>query len=598
MRLIELLAPARDKETALAAIDHGADAVYIGAGRYGARAAACNSTQDISEVVQYAHQFGVKVYVTLNTLLHDDELDDCAGLAHEMFAIGVDAIISQDHRMVEVYRSRYPRQCGVFHASTQMDNRDAAIVRERQAQGYSQVVLARELTVGEIAQVHRQVPLMPLEVFVHGAVCVCYNGRCHASEVCYGRSADRGECAQFCRMRYTLETAGGKRVDDGYLLSMRDMNRTGELEELLDAGVTSLKIEGRLKDVAYVKNVTAWYRRQLDGIFRRRTEYRRSSWGRETFFFTPDVDRTFNRGYTDYFMHGRTSDLCNQVTPKSMGARVGFVKEIRRNHIVVAGTASFSNGDGLCFIHDGRLIGFRINRADDNHLYPYRMPPELRDGTVLYRNQDMAMEKILAGKTAERKIQVKFVLEASDGDAPEGFRLTAVTEWDRFGMDFEYQHWPAQKPQAQGIREVLCKTGDTIYQVTDVTATDSYFIPRSVMAEWRRKVLDTVRLPAGMTGTVQPVSRGAAGQDTAHGLACEMEHGKPLMTCRYCIRFHTGICPRENPDAVRGPLYLRGADGRRFLLRFDCGKCEMRVMGPVSDKVGRNEPEARRHGII
>ena len=237
MRDIELLAPARDRETAFAAIDHGADAVYIGAERFGARAAAGNSTDDIVEVVRYAHQFGVRVYVTLNTLLYDEELERGVELAHTMFGIDVDAIISQDHRMVELYRRMYPEHGGVFHASTQMDNRDADIVRERQAQGYSQVVLARELTIEEIAEVHAQVPEMPLEVFVHGAICVCYNGRCYASQVCYGRSANRGECAQFCRMRYALETAEGKRVDEGYLLSMRDMNRTADLEALLDAGI-------------------------------------------------------------------------------------------------------------------------------------------------------------------------------------------------------------------------------------------------------------------------------------------------------------------------------------------------------------------------
>lgn len=596
MRLIELLAPARDKETAFAAIDHGADAVYIGAGRYGARAAACNSTQDIGEVVRYAHQFGVKVYVTLNTLLHEDELDDCARLAYDMFAIGVDAVISQDHHMVERYRSMFPRQHGVFHASTQMDNRNASIVKERLLQGYGQVVLARELTVSEIAQVHRQVPLMPLEVFVHGAVCVCYNGRCHASEVCYGRSADRGECAQFCRMRYLLETADGKRVDDGYLLSMRDMNRTANLEELLDAGVTSLKIEGRLKDVAYVKNVTAWYRRRLDGIFRRRTEYRRSSWGREEFFFTPDVDRTFNRGYTDYFMHGRTPDLCNQVTPKSMGARVGFVKEICRNRIVVAGTASFCNGDGLCFVHEGRLIGFRINRVDNNHLYPFKMPPELRDGTVLYRNQDEAMEKVLSGRTAERRIPLKLILTASEDDSPEGFRLTAVTEWNSYGMDFAYPHRQAQKPQLQSIRDVLCKTGDTIYVVTDVDATDRYFIPRSVLAEWRRKLLVTIQLPAVHESPVQCVVQEQEKKSAARSGLCGRDERTVLMTCRYCIRYQTGNCTKDNPKAVRGPLYLRGADGRRFMLGFDCRKCEMQVMGPVGDG-GRNR-SVWRHGEL
>ena len=569
MRDIKLLAPARDRETAFAAIDHGADAVYIGAERFGARAAAGNSTDDIVEVVRYAHQFGVRVYVTLNTLLYDEELERGVELAHTMFGIGVDAIISQDHRMVELYRSMHPEQGGVFHASTQMDNRDADIVRERQAQGYSQVVLARELTMEEIAEVHAQVPEMPLEVFVHGAICVCYNGRCYASQVCYGRSANRGECAQFCRMRYALETADGKKVDEGYLLSMRDMNRTADLEALLDAGVTSLKIEGRLKDVAYVKNVTAWYRQHLDAIFARRREYRRSSLGSERFFFTPDVNRTFNRGYTDYFMHGRTIDLCNMVTPKSMGQRVGFVKEIRRNHIVVAGTSVFNNGDGLCFVNEGKLTGFRINRAENNHLYPFRMPEGLRDGMALYRNQDEAMEKILAGKTAERKLPLKWVL----GEYEEGFVLTAVVNSREYSRGFAFAHQEAQKPQGQGIRNVLTKLGGTVYEATEVTAPDNWFIPRSILAEWRREVLELIRPYVGETAS----DSCKACNITACSRMHDWTKGDALMTCRYCIRYQVGECLRDNADAVKGPLYLRGADGRRYLLKFDCRKCEMKV---------------------
>ena len=570
MRDIELLAPARDRETAFAAIDHGADAVYIGAEKFGARAAAGNSAEDIVEVVRYAHQFGVRVYVTLNTLLYDSELEQGIELAHEMFGIGVDAVISQDHRLVEMYRGRYPEEGGVFHASTQMDNRNADIVRERRAQGYRQVVLARELTIGEIAEVHAEVPDMPLEVFVHGAICVCYNGRCYASQVCYGRSANRGECAQFCRMRYTLETGDGSRVSEGYLLSMRDMNRTDDLEALLDAGVSSLKIEGRLKDVAYVKNVTAWYRQHLDAIFARRREYRRSSLGSERFFFTADVNRTFNRGYTDYFMHGRTDDLCNVVTPKSMGQRVGFVKEIRRNHIVVAGTAVFNNGDGLCFVDGGRLVGFRINRAENNHLYPFRMPEGLRDGMVLYRNQDEAMERMLAGRTAERKLPLKWILAGSAG----GFVLTAVLNGREYSREFAYAHQEAQKPQGQGIRDVLSKLGGTVYEATEVTAPDNWFIPRSILAEWRREVL-------GMIGpwvreTVTDGSCRTCGSVACGGML-DWSRGDALMTCRYCIRYQVGECLRDNADAVRGPLYLRGADGRRYLLQFDCRRCEMKV---------------------
>lgn len=483
MREIELLAPARDKECAMAAIDHGADAVYIGAERFGARAAAGNSTEDIAEVVRYAHQFGVKVYATLNTLLYENERDAALQLARELVAVGVDAIITQDPFFVQ-YTGELP-----LHASTQMDNRTADIVAQRQKEGFLQTVLARELSIREIVEIHRCVPDMPLEVFVHGAICVCYNGRCYASEVCYGRSANRGECAQFCRMPYDLEDAdGNKIVSDQYLLSMRDMNRTADLEALLDAGVVSLKIEGRLKDAAYVKNVTAWYRQQLDRIFAKRREYCRSSRGSEQFFFTPDPDRTFNRGYTDYFMHGRSGDLCSMVSPKSIGQKVGFVKEIRRNCIIVAGTAVFHNGDGLCFEDNGTLRGFRINRAEGNHLYPHQMPQGLHDGVVLYRNQDEAMEKILSGRTAERRLMLQWILSEQEG----GFLLTPVIEGEKcHGCFFAYQKEEARTDQADSIRQVLSKMGDTIYNVesVEIRFQKNWFIPRSVLAEWRRQTL-------------------------------------------------------------------------------------------------------------
>ena len=646
MRQIELLAPAKNKETAFAAIDHGADAVYIGARNFGARAAACNSSEDIGEVVRYAHQFGVKVYVTINTLLYDEELEPAVELAHEMFGIGVDAIIVQDERLKPAYERKYSfpmreGKGGSFHSSTQMDNRDASIVKKRLEQGYEQTVLARELTIEEIAEVHRLVPEMPLEVFIHGAICVCYNGRCYASEACYGRSANRGECAQFCRMRYTLENEQqvtlpieGKGWGEGlYLLSMRDMDRTDDLEALLDAGVTSLKIEGRLKDVAYVKNVTAWYRQHLDEIFARRKvlnadggyepEFCRLSWGGETFYFTPDINRTFNRGYTNYFTHGRTKDLCNTLTPKSMGEKVGFVKEIRRDHIVVAGTAAFHNGDGLVALppypsqrrgevttDKPGLIGFRVNRADNNHLYPFKMPVGLRDGMVLYRNQDEAMEKILSGKTAERKIPIswkicEFSVKGSDplaekkcemptkGENPGvGFILKVATPMAEKEKFFPLEHQLARSPQEQSIRDVLSKLGDTIYEAENIEIdfTNQWFIPRSVLTDWRREVLKLLTEKEEKfkhTEIITPLAHSEAtgGRFSSAVQGCKPKGkaegwgiGAALMTCRYCIRYQTGQCLKVNPHAVKGPLYLRGADGRRYLLKFDCKKCEMQVI--------------------
>lgn len=481
-RYIELLAPAKNLETALAAISHGADAVYIGAERYGARAAAGNSVEDIAAVVAAARPFGVKVYVTLNTLLYDEEYDEAVRLAHELYAVGVDAFIIQDERLAERL-SDLP-----LHSSTQMDNRDAAKVKSLLQKGFLQTVLARELTIDEIRSIHEAVPEMPLEVFVHGAVCVCYSGCCYASEVCYGRSANRGECAQFCRMPYTLEDAEGKPLASGHLLSMKDMNSTDDLEALLDAGVTSLKIEGRLKDVAYVKNVTAWYRQHLDALFRRRSEYRRSSLGHETFFFTPDIERTFQRGYMDYFMRGRTADMACILTPKSMGKRVGVVKSVRYNHIVVSSLCSFANGDGLCYDDGGRLVGFRVNRADGNHLYPHVMPSGLREGTVLYRNQDMEMERTLLGNTAVRKVGLTWTLEHT---AENLFCLTADREdGAKAQRVFTWEAQEAKTDQRQSITNVLSRLGDTPYEAREVRCEGDIFIPKSVLTEWRRETIE------------------------------------------------------------------------------------------------------------
>ena len=592
---IELLAPARDKECAFAAIDHGADAVYIGAARFGARASAGNTDEDIAQVVSYAHPFGVKVYVTLNTLLEgEEELREARDLAWRMYRIGVDALIVQDER-IRLLPDMPPIS---LHASTQMDNRTAEKVQRLHSEGYEQVVLARELTIEEIADIHRQVPQVPLEVFIHGAICVSYNGRCYASEVCYGRSANRGECAQFCRMPYDLETQDGEKLVSGrYLLSMRDMNRTAQLEALLDAGARSLKIEGRLKDAAYVKNVTAWYRQKLDAIFKRRKEYYPASQGRVELSFTPNPERSFNRGFTDYFMHERTADLCNTITPKSMGERVGFVKEIRRDHIVVAGTASFANGDGLCYVSGAKgqeqLVGFRINRAEGNHLYPHKMPHGLKDGTVVYRNQDQQMESVLAGQTSRRLLPLSWLLE----ETQTGFRLTARQGERTAYQDFECEHQEARTDQTASIRDVLSKLGGTIYETmdTEIAFSGPWFIPRSRLAEWRREVLaeNSMRGPLPSpparggssydklpAGHYTPLPCGGAGGGSGGivvGPLGPLEDIPPLMTCRYCIRYQLGQCLKRDPNAVRGPLYLRGADGRRFLLRFDCKACQMTV---------------------
>lgn len=370
-RKIELLAPARNLECGIEAINHGADAVYIGAPKFGARAAAVNSLDDIAALVEYAHLYNVRIYVTVNTILKEEELKETEEMIRELYRIGVDALIVQDMAIAQLDLPPIP-----LHASTQMDNRTADKVKFLADAGFRQVVLARELSLREISKIHEACPDTPLEVFVHGALCVSYSGQCYVSQACFGRSANRGECAQFCRLPFSLIDADGKIIaKDKHLLSLKDLNQSEELEALLDAGVTSLKIEGRLKDVSYVKNVTAAYRQKLDAISIRRKEYVRASSGSCRFEFQPQLDKSFSRGFTHYFLNGRSKEIFSFDTPKSLGEEMGTMKEARGNYLTVAGLKSFNNGDGVCYIDEqGRLQGFRINRVDGNKLYPQEMP--------------------------------------------------------------------------------------------------------------------------------------------------------------------------------------------------------------------------------
>lgn len=374
-RKLELLAPAKNLECGIAAIDHGADAVYIGAMQFGARAAAGNSVDDIRQLCQYAHRFGARVYVTVNTIIYDSELEQTHQLLSQLSDAHVDAILVQDMGIIDNYPLSIVNNpfSLSLHASTQTDNRTAEKVRWLRSLGFSRVVLARELSVDEIAAIHRAVPDVELEVFVHGALCVSYSGLCYASQHCFGRSANRGECAQFCRMKFDLLDADGRELEhQRHLLSLRDLNQSDHLEELAEAGATSFKIEGRLKDLGYVKNVTAAYSERLNQLIRRHPDrYERASRGHVSYTFKPDLQKTFNRGYTTYFLHGRQPNIASFDTPKAMGEYVGTVKELRGHSFNVAGTASFSNGDGLCFVDDERqLQGFRVNRVEGNRLFP------------------------------------------------------------------------------------------------------------------------------------------------------------------------------------------------------------------------------------
>ena len=597
MTPLELLAPAKNLACGIAAIDHGADAVYIGAPHFGARAAAGNSLEDIRQLCDYAHSFGAKVYVTVNTILYDHELDDVKVLLDELADAGVDAVLVQDMAILNLCP-----QGLTLHASTQTDNRTPEKVKWLKSLGFSRTVLARELSIDEIANIHHAVPDMPLEVFVHGALCVSYSGLCYASQYCFQRSANRGECAQFCRMRFSLEDAEGREIErERYLLSLKDMNQSDNLLALADAGATSFKIEGRLKEISYVKNVTAAYSERLNEIIRQHPEkYCRASLGHCTYTFKPDLKKTFNRGYTTYFAHGRQPNIASFDTPKAVGEFVGTVKEIRNDSFNVAGTASFANGDGLCFLNQDRQFeGLRANRVAGNRIYPFKMPQGLRQGMALYRNNDQEMERILSKTSAVRKIPVTLSLQSVDG----GFEISAsIAQLSTVSSFFPLEHQQAQKPPRENIIRQLTKLGETIYECSEVDVSEdfNFFIPNSVLSEMRRSVVEKLskqRLVFGEKVAANISSRNAPAYDYPYlynisnhlsrdfyGVddltAYELKGGEgPLMQCRHCIRYSLGYCVKRGGKRPewREPLYLVLGDGRRFRLEFDCLHCQMNV---------------------
>lgn len=601
-RKIELLAPAKNLECGIAAIDHGADAVYIGAPKFGARAAAVNSLEDIAALVEYAHLYNARIYVTVNTILKDEELQETEKMIWALFRAGVDALIVQDMGITGLNLPPIP-----LHASTQMDNRTVEKVRFLADAGFRQVVLARELSLREISKIHEACPDVPLEIFVHGALCVSYSGQCYVSQACFGRSANRGECAQFCRLPFSLVDAEGRViVKDKHLLSLKDLNQSDELEALLDAGASSFKIEGRLKDVSYVKNVTAAYRRKLDAIFARRKEYVRASSGSCRYAFNPQLDKSFSRGFTHYYLHGRTKDVFSFDTPKSLGEEMGTMKEARGNYLTVAGLKSFNNGDGVCYIDEqGKLQGFRINRVEGNKLYPQEMP-RIKPRTVLYRNFDQEFEKILARKSSERRIAVSVRLT----DTPFGFALTLTDEDDNsVTLSLAREKEPARTPQEENLKTQLAKFGNTPFEAVriDIDFAGNWFLPASVLADFRRQAVEKLisarrinyrrelfvlkptahAFPQSTLTYLGNVMNGQAVSFYAgHGVASiapAFERAPAekavLMFCKHCLRYSMGWCPvhQRERSPYREPYYLVSTDGKRFRLEFDCKNCQMKV---------------------
>lgn len=603
-RKIELLAPARNLECGVEAINHGADAVYIGAPKFGARSAAGNSLADIATLVEYAHLFNVRIYVTVNTILRDSELSETEEMIWQLYNAGVDALIVQDMGITQLNLPPIP-----LHASTQMDNRTVEKVRFLSNAGFRQVVLARELSLDEIRKIHEACPDVALEVFVHGALCVSYSGQCYVSEACFGRSANRGECAQFCRLPFSMVDEDGKViVRNKHLLSLKDLNQSSILESLLDAGATSLKIEGRLKDVTYVKNVTAAYRQKLDEIFCRRKEYVRSSSGDTVLDFTPQLEKSFNRGFTHYFLHGRTPDIASFNTPKSLGEEMGTMKEQYKKYVTVSGVKPFHNGDGACFIDEqGCLQGFRINKVEGNKLFPAGAIPRIKPKTPIYRNYDQDFEKLLTRKSAERKIGVDWILS----ETAFGFALT-VSDEDKNSVTLSFPVETKEKArtsQHDNLCSQLKKMGNTPFRTRSVVikCSEEWFIPSSLISDWRRLATDRLvalrrinfrrelqvwkptnhSYPTSSLTYLGNVMNGKAEKFyQEHGvcnIAPAYEKQAPdnatLMFCRHCLRYSMGWCPtyQRVRSPYREPYYLVSNDGKRFRLEFDCKRCQMKV---------------------
>ena len=601
-RPIELLSPAKDLNCGIEAINHGADAVYIGAPKFGARSAAGNSLDDIRELCEYAHLYGARIYVTLNTILKEDELEEAERMIWDLWRVGTDALIIQDMGITRLNLPPIP-----LHASTQTDNRTPEKVRFLEAAGFTQVVLARELSLNEIRRTS-EATTVPLEVFVHGALCVSYSGQCYLSAALSGRSANRGECAQYCRLPYTMVDATGTEiVTHKHLLSLKDMNRSDQLEALLDAGVSSLKIEGRLKDAGYVKNITAYYRKKLDAVLSRRPEYRRASAGRSTYTFEPVAEKSFNRGFTPFLLEGRTADITAFNTPKSLGEPVGMVKEIKGNSFTVAGLKQLNNGDGLVFFNrKGELEGFRVNRVEANRVFPLDMP-QLTPKTPLYRNFDQAFDKLLAKPSAERKLSV----EIEFLDNPFGFTLCMEDETGaRIMLTEPFAKELARRERQDNIRTQLSKLGNTPFEASKVVVglSENWFVPSSLLADMRRRGVEKLlearraRYPRETVKRVQPsvsipfperqltylgnVANGKARsfyQD--HGVeqidpAFELSPRKdvPLMFTKHCLRYSMGWCPTYQKDKspYKEPYYLLYKD-TRLRLQFDCKHCQMLV---------------------
>ena len=603
METIELLAPAKNAETGIEAIKHGADAVYIGAPKFGARSSASNTVEEIERLVKFAHQYRAKIYVTINTILYDSELAEAEALIHELYEIGVDAIIVQD---TSIFKLNLPPIA--IHSSTQAENSTLDKVKFWESIGCEQVVLARELSLQEISHIHENTSVR-LEAFVYGALCVSYSGKCYVSQALTGRSANRGECAQICRLQFDLQDCEGHSFGKKHWLSLKDFNASSHVGEMIDAGVRSFKIEGRLKDITYVKNITAYYRQKIDEALKSRPNFKKQSIGECTYTFEPNPYKSFNRGFTSFFLNGRQNYIFQPVSPKSFGEPIGSVSKVDGKKIWIKTTHTLNNGDGFCFVNSrGDLEGFRANTANGNVITSAESV-KISIGDKVYRNNDEAFNKILSNESAKRKIKICIDVRdnvftfslASCANVPNGL---SVSHTYSESLD------EAQKDPSAYISTQLSKLGDSIFEAENISVNTKYFFPASVLGNIRRtlceELLNTiVNLPYSPLVLPQqndskfPLVSDSYLNNIANAKALKFyyDHGAnvsarafevsptddaTLMFCKHCIRFALGACPKENrglrqaQPPINEPLFLIH---KNYYLRlhFNCKDCVMEV---------------------
>ena len=577
---IELLSPAKNAEVGIAAINYGADAVYIGGPGFGAREKASNSIEDIERLCHHAALFDAKVYVTLNTLLYDNELERARKMAFDCWNAGVDALIVQDMQLLQLDLPPIP-----LHASTQCDNLTVEKVQQLEQLGFSQVVLGRELSLKQIREI-REKTTVPLEFFVHGALCVSHSGRCYLSQYIGNRSANRGACAQPCRLPWDLLDENGKLlIKNRHLLCLKDLNNSVHLEELIDAGITSFKIEGRLKEADYVKNVTAFYRQKLDEIISRRPDLEPASLGHCNFAFEVNPEKSFNRGFTDYFINGRQKDIGSPFTPKSMGEYIGEVSWCNPLRMEIETKKTLHNGDGLCFLNqDNELVGLRADvvNAPASRDMPWRVstnrPHGAFRGAKIYRNLDLEWQKQVDASAGNRKIDIDLTLTETES----GYEMIAACRdaIHRVSTSIQCDKITANNPEkaTENIWKKALQWGDTVFNPVNLELIfkEPRLIPASVIGEMKRELV------VKLTDELMENHWNNRGRhtDIAHNVSSMIDNPDEipaaLMTCHHCIRYANGMCSKEAGQKAT-PLYIRNG-ANTFRLEFDCRNCLMRVM--------------------